>query len=128
MVELDFERHDHTALAILSGEIDMSNAASVRQSIAEFVAADDDAVIVDLSPLSFLDSAGLHALTELGAVLEEKRQRLLLCVPQGSRVGRAIEIVGMPRAISVYPDRDAAMEAARAVSSDPRPFPPTEDG
>ena len=62
----------------------MSNAASVRQQIAESVTPDDDALLVDLSDLSFIDSAGLHALIELGAVLDERRQQLLLCVPHGS--------------------------------------------
>ena len=86
MAEVRFEREDKTVLAVITGEVDMSNAASVRQQIAESVTPDDDALLVDLSELSFIDSAGLHALIELGTVLDERRQQLLLCVPPGSTI------------------------------------------
>lgn len=128
MVDVTFERDGTTAVAIVTGEIDMSNAASVRQQIAGYVTSDDDALIVDLSRLSFIDSAGLHGLIELGTVLREKRQRLLLCVSPGSSISRAIEIVGLSRNTAVHPDREAAMEAARASTAERRPFPPGEEG
>jgi anti-anti-sigma factor len=127
MAEVRLERSDGIALAVLTGEIDMSNATSVRQQIAEFVTPEDDALIVDLSELSFIDSAGLHAVIELGNVLEERRQQLLLCVPDGSPTRRAIEIIGLPRAVSVHPVRREAMEAARTAAMGSRPIPP-DDG
>jgi anti-sigma B factor antagonist len=127
MADVRFEREDKTAVAVVTGEVDMSNAASVRQQIAGSVTPDDDALLVDLSELSFIDSAGLHVLIELGTVLEERRQRLLLCVPHGSSIERAIEIIGLPRAISVHPDRGQAMEAARTSAMESRPIGPTDN-
>jgi anti-anti-sigma regulatory factor len=84
-------------------------------------------VIVDLSELSFIDSAGLHSLIELGTVLDERRQHLLLCLPPGSTIRRAIEIIGLPHAVSVYSDRSEAMEAVRASAVESRPIGPTEN-
>jgi anti-sigma B factor antagonist len=127
LADVRSEREDKTAVAVVTGEVDMSNAASVRQQIAGSVTPDDDALLVDLSELSFIDSAGLHVLIELGTVLEERRQRLLLCVPHGSSIERAIEIVGLPRAISVHPDRGEAMEAARTSAMESRPIGPTDN-
>jgi anti-sigma B factor antagonist len=127
LADVRSEREDKTAVAVVTGEVDMSNAASVRQQIAGSVTPDDDALLVDLSELSFIDSAGLHALIELGTVLEERRQRLLLCVPHGSSIERAIEIVGLPRAISIHPDRGQAMAAARTSAMESRPIGPTEN-
>ena len=121
------EREDKIAVAVLKGEVDMSNAASVRLQIAESVTPDDDALLVDLSELSFIDSAGLHSLIELGTVLEERRQQLILCVPHGSTIERAIEIIGLPRAVSVHTDRAEAMEAARTSAMESRPIGPTEN-
>jgi anti-sigma B factor antagonist len=115
---LALERIDRIVVAVLSGEVDMSNATPVRQRIAEFAAPDDDAVILDLSELSFIDSAGLHAVFGLSAVLDEKRQRLLLVVPPGSQVARTLEIVGMPDTISVHLDRASALETAHAASNE----------
>ena len=42
-------------------------------------------------------------------------------------IGRAIEIIGLPRAVSVHADRAEAMEAARASAMESRPIGPTED-
>jgi anti-sigma B factor antagonist len=112
MVDVAFERQGRIAVVTLSGEVDMSNATSVRQRIADSVTPDDTALVVDLAPLSFIDSAGLHALIELGTVLDEKRQRLVLCVPPDDPIARVIEIVGMPRTVSVRPDLDSAIGAA----------------
>jgi anti-anti-sigma factor len=124
MAEVRYEREDETVVAILTGEIDMSNATSVRQQIAESVTPDDDAVIIDMSKLSFIDSAGLHAMIELGTVLDERRQKLLLCLPPKSTIRRAIEIIGLPHAVSVYSDRNEAMDAVRASAMESRPIGP----
>jgi len=127
MADVRFEREDETVIAIVTGEVDMSNAATVRQQIAEYVTPDADAVIVDLSELSFIDSAGLHSLIELGTVLNERRQQFLLCLPSGSTIRRAIEIIGLPHAVSVYSDRSEAMEAVRASAMESRPIGPNEN-
>jgi anti-sigma B factor antagonist len=111
---LDLDRTDRVAVAALSGEVDMSNATPIRQRIAEFMTQEDEALILDLSELSFIDSAGLHAVFGLSAVLEEKRQLLILVVPPGSQVERTLEVVGMPGTISVHFDRAAAIRAAHA--------------
>jgi anti-anti-sigma factor len=127
MAEVRIEREDKTVVAALMGEVDMSNAASVRLQIAGSVTPDDDALVVDLSDLSFIDSAGLHTLIELGTVLDERRQHLLLCLPPGSTIRRAIEIIGLPRAISIHSDRGEAMKAVRASAMESRPIGPTEN-
>ncbi|HEX5938400.1 MAG TPA: STAS domain-containing protein [Actinomycetota bacterium] len=126
MAEVDFERDGSIAVATVSGEIDMGNAASIRLRISELVTPDDDAVVLDFSPLSFIDSAGLHALAELAAVLRERRQRLLLCVPPGNHIQRTLEIVGIPQSVSIEPDREAAIAAARESAMQAHPYPPEE--
>jgi anti-anti-sigma factor len=127
MADVRFERDEKVVIAILTGEVDMSNAATVRMQIAESVTSDEDALIVDLSELAFMDSAGLHSLIELGTVLDERRQQLLLCVPHGSPIARAIDIIGLPSAVSVHTDRTEAMEAARASAMESRPMGPGEN-
>jgi len=94
LADVRIDNDGRTLFAVITGEVDMSNAPSIRLQIAESVTPEHDALIVDLSELSFIDSAGLHALIELGTVLDERRQQLLLCVPPGSQIRRAIEIVG----------------------------------
>jgi anti-sigma B factor antagonist len=125
--EVRIERDGKTVVAVITGEVDMSNAATIRLQIAEAVTPDDDALVVDLTELDFIDSAGLHSLIELATVLDERRQQLLLCVPKESQIGRAIEIIGLPRAVRVHADRAEALEAARTSAMESRPIPPNED-
>jgi anti-anti-sigma factor len=127
MADVRFEREDTVIIAVPTGEVDMSNAATVRQEIAESVTSEEDALLVDLSELAFMDSAGLHSLIELGTILSERRQQLLLCVPHGSPIARAIDIIGLPSAVSVHTDRGEAIEAARASAMESRPMGPGED-
>lgn len=127
LADVRFEREAAIVIATLTGEVDMSNATSIRQQIGGSVTPDDDALVVDLSELAFMDSAGLHSLVELGTVLDERRQQLLLCVPKGSTMERAVEIIGLPRAVSVHSSRDEAIEAARASTMESRPIGPTEN-
>jgi anti-sigma B factor antagonist len=127
MEDVRIERQDGIVVAALAGEVDMSNATSVRQRISEFVLPADDAVIVDVSELAFMDSAGLHALIELSTILDERRQQLLLCVPRTSQIARAIEIVGLPHAVSVHADLSEAVETARASARGSRPVDPPEN-
>ena len=127
LADVRFEREDGIVIAVLTGEVDMSNATSVRLLISESVTSDDDAVVVDLSDLAFMDSAGLHSVVELSTVLDEGRQQLLLCVPHSSPMQRAIEIIGLPGAVSVHASRDEAIAAARASTMESRPIGPTEN-
>ena len=126
LADVDLRREERIVVAVLSGEIDMSNATSVRQEIAEFVTPDDDAVVIDLSDLSFIDSAGLHSLIELGTALGERRQQLLLAAAMGSHIERALEIVGMRSVVQVHPSRDEAIAAARASTVERRPVDPPD--
>ena len=121
---VELEHEGPIAIAVVSGEVDMSNAASVREQISGSVSTNDEALVVDLTSLAFIDSAGLHVLFDLAAALSERRQHLRLIVPPGSQVARAVEIVGLPRAISVDPDRETALSSVLALGSESRPVPP----
>jgi anti-anti-sigma factor len=124
LVDVSFDRDGAIAIGVVSGEIDITNAGSVLERVASFVVPDDEALVLDLSGLGFIDSAGLHLLFELHATLAERRQRLYLTVPPGGQVARTIEIIGMPESVPVHGTREAALGAARAAAQEARPFEP----
>jgi anti-anti-sigma factor len=124
LVGVALEREGAIALATVSGEVDMSNAAHVLERVAAFVTPDDQALVLDLADVAFIDSAGLHAIFELHATLGERRQRLFVAVPPGGQVARTVEIIGMPEAVSVHPSRSDAIGAARDATQEARPFAP----
>ncbi|MFI7069890.1 STAS domain-containing protein [Micromonospora sediminicola] len=55
-------RPDGTRVLTAVGEIDMSNAASFADALGDAVRADGDPLVVDLTGVEYLDSAGLAAL------------------------------------------------------------------
>lgn len=63
--ELTFEftpRHGSRGTVVLSGRLDVLEAMSVRERMAEPVIAEVDHLTIDLQNVSFVDSAGLAVL------------------------------------------------------------------
>jgi anti-anti-sigma factor len=94
--ELHFERLEGSAIARLSGEIDLSNAEAIKRSIAESISNQELRLVIDLSAVEYLDSAGIAMLFDLLRRLAEHQQQLFLLVPAESPVRRSLEVSGWP--------------------------------
>jgi anti-anti-sigma factor len=81
----------------LRGELDMSNASSLHASLGTLCGP----TVVDLSEVSYLDSA---ALTEL-ALLRRRVGSVVLVVPS-PQIRRTLEIVGFMKAFRVVESRE----------------------
>jgi anti-anti-sigma factor len=95
LCRLSFEEDGDTLVARLTGEVDLSNAALVGEEIRSRVANHSLGVLVDLSGLTYLDSAGLEVLFDLRGRLESRRQELTIAVPVDSPIYRALELVDL---------------------------------
>lgn len=104
------ERHGGTVLARLSGEIDLSNASAVEDQVTGSLTG-ATGVAVDLSGLSYLDSAGLALLVRLSGRLTSASGSLRLVVAPEAMVGRTLSVSGLAAAIPV----DETVEAALAA-------------
>lgn len=82
--DLRFGTEGPAIVARLSGEIDMSNASELAASIAGSATNDLLAVVLDLSEVDYLDSAGIQMVFSLRESLRVRGQQLLLVVPDGS--------------------------------------------
>ncbi len=69
--------HGETVLA-LEGELDLGTAEPLRESLFDVIESDGDAVAVDMSECSFIDSTGLRILVEAARRLGRDGQRLRL--------------------------------------------------
>jgi anti-anti-sigma factor len=110
LARVRLERHGGTVLARLSGEIDLSNAGAVEDQVTSCLTG-ATAVAVDLSGLSYLDSAGLALLSRLSGRLTSASGSLRLVVPPEALVGRTLSVSGLAAAIPV----DETVEAALAA-------------
>lgn len=88
----------------LSGEIDLANAATVEDELQAAIPHQPSAVSVDLTDLSYMDSAGIRILFTLASRLKPLRIQLKLTVPLDAPTRRLIEISGFASVASVQPE------------------------
>jgi anti-anti-sigma factor len=91
-------------------------------------------VILDLSAAAYADSVGLRELLALHQRLRTQGAELRVVVPPGSRIDRALRLVGFASLLALYPSARLAWRAAREASAGaagpnpPAPFPAREGG
>ncbi len=95
----------------LAGEVDMTNAAYVREELTSAVHDDHRALVIDLSDARYLDSAAIEVLFELSRRLVRRRKQLRLVVPRQSPLRRLFTLLDLG---SVAPVHDC-LETAVAV-------------
>jgi anti-anti-sigma factor len=87
----------------VSGEIDLATAAAVEDEIREAVSYDPTRVSVDLTEVSYIDSAGIRILFSLASRLQGLRIVLELIVPIDSHIRRIIELSGFESLVALRP-------------------------
>jgi len=105
------KHHGNIPLVAIAGEIDASNAEEVAERLRAALSNRSEALVVDLSGTTYIDSAGLNILFELATALRERQQELHLVVAQPSPIARMVEIVGLDAAVPTHPTRTAALDA-----------------
>ena len=93
----------------LVGELDLYNAAEVREALLEICAEQPDRLVIDLAEVEFVDSTALGVLIEARSKLEN-RQSFLLAAP-GRETHRALTISGLDRHLTVHDSVEAALAA-----------------
>jgi anti-anti-sigma factor len=100
------------AVVTAAGEIDITNAEGFRDALLSALNAGATGLIADLTPTTFLDSAGITALVRAArrAAATDAALRLAVAAPP---VLRVLNLVGIDRLIQVYPSvADAAASLA----------------
>ena len=115
---------DGVVVASLSGEIDLSNAAEITDALLGGVPNEALGLVIDLSEVSYIDSAGVRMLAELDHRLGWRAQALRVVAPDESRSRRVLEIAGLERVLSL----DTTVEAALTSVQDPSEEPELPDG
>ena len=92
---VEAEVRDDTVCIAVSGEIDLANANIVQDQINAAIANDLTTVVLDLSGLEYLDSAGLRVLFTLADRLRVLQMGLELLVAPQSAVRKAVELSGL---------------------------------
>ncbi|MDQ3765434.1 MAG: STAS domain-containing protein [Actinomycetota bacterium] len=87
----------------LSGEVGLANVATVEEEIINSVPDQATAVSVDLTDLTYMDSAGVSILFSLATQLQKLQITLELIVPLDSPTRRLIELSGFESLATLRP-------------------------
>ena len=90
-------------VATVSGEVDMLTAPNLREVLTAEI-ADCAVLVIDLSGVSFLGSAGLAVLVETSHEAQRRQVELRL-VAAGRSVRRPLEITGLNEVLTTFPTR-----------------------
>jgi anti-anti-sigma factor len=99
LARVEGERQGTICLVRVHGEIDLSNAHEVSSAIGMVMGQEARRLVVDLSDITYLDSAGVALLLRLAERLRARRRQLHLVVPRRSPVRRVLDFTGLPRVI-----------------------------
>jgi anti-anti-sigma factor len=109
------EPSEELPIARVSGEIDMANAEDVSARLGAAVSNAASGLVVDLSGVDYLDSAGVRGLFDLAGRLRRRGQRLAAIVPDDAPVRRVLEVIELRRVAEVCPSEDKARAAIAAA-------------
>ena len=115
LANLTVASEDGVVVATMSGEIDLSNATRITRAVLGEVPNEAVGLVVDLSDVSYLDSAGVRMLAELERRLGWRAQALRIVAPTESRCRKVLSIAGMDgllRLATTVEDARAQMEAS----------------
>jgi anti-anti-sigma factor len=118
LARVEGEQQGTLCLVRVHGEIDLSNAQEVSSAIGSAMGREARRLVVDLSDITYLDSAGVALLLRLAERLQIRRRQLHLVVPRGSPVRRVLVFTGLPRVIPVEARLEDALVQLDAGSPD----------
>lgn len=100
-------------VVVLSGEADWSSAGRLSELLTAQLAGGAQRLLVDVSELTFADSASVRALVLAGRTLRERGGKLVLARPQPA-VARVLELMGVNELLVVQGGAgEAGTESAR---------------
>ena len=97
---MKFEKENGSVFVCLNGEIDVSNAESVKTGI-ERATAGADRIVIDLTAIEFFDSSGLRLLKQLSTDAGGANVTFVVVAPPNSIARRVLDITSMSEELAV---------------------------
>ncbi len=111
LLEIHEDWHDDVPVLRLEGEIDVSNVDEIRGRMRELVTNREFALIVDLTPTSYLDSAGINLLFAVGEEMRGRQQQLHVVLSERSPLTRMVSLTGLDKSLPMHSTLERALAA-----------------
>lgn len=99
-------------IAHVGGELEVSSVGPLRDRMLSAVENHDAGLIIDLSDVGYVDSAGVNLLFEIAERLTVRQLAFAIVYPEGGVVERVFMLVNLAAVAEVHHSVD---EAARAI-------------
>jgi anti-anti-sigma factor len=109
LADVEFDSNDRAVVARLSGEVDLSNAASLRAALADAMPNHEQRLILDMTAVEYLDSAGIQLIYQLREQLRARGQSLALVIPTPSPSHDALRLAGLTEHVEMAETVDEAV-------------------
>lgn len=110
LADVQFSSRAVGVVASISGEIDLSNADDLGKAL-EAAPGNSPGLIVDLSGVEYLDSAGIHLIYRLRESLNARKKTLVLVVPTRSPSHDALRLAGVAQHVETVETLDDALSS-----------------
>jgi|GEM_PF-326955 len=101
---------DPIRILALAGEIDLDYAPVLRTLLEDKRVASPEALVLDLSEVSFIDSSGIAAI--ITYLRNAGRRNIAFCIGgMSAAVKETFEVINLQKAMPVFETRDAALQA-----------------
>jgi len=112
---LTVDREDRESVTVFSlhGECDMHTAPYARLEVTP-VLREGRAVVINLTDVSFMDSAGFGMLVGLARIAQENDARFAVAAPPSGIVLTGLRILKVDNVLNVSTDLESAVSAASA--------------
>jgi anti-anti-sigma factor len=119
LAAVELRPDDRVPVLRLGGEVGIANARAFREKLTEVVENRDLGVVIDLSHVTYLDSAGVNVLFEVAEALRSRQLRMALVVPERGLVRRVVELVDLVSVAGVHRSVEAAVAGVREARGTP---------
>ena len=121
IADVALEERDGVHIAHVHGEVDLSNAAELGETLQAVIGHVSAGLVLDLTDTRYFDSAGLHFLFDLSKRLRDRGQHLELVVPNASPVRSALSIVNIESLAEIFETLDSAVARLAEHAADVPP-------
>lgn len=115
LLVVDEIRHGPASVLRVAGELDMHSGPQLRAALSEILERPGvDAVVVDLTAVTFLGSTGIAVLVDADWEARQRAKHLRLVVGDARAVSRSLASTGIENLLDQYPDLGSALRDPHA--------------
>jgi anti-sigma B factor antagonist len=107
-VQIDTQEHKRVVVVTVEGRIDSATAGEFEDALNEFTQQGKNNIVLDLSDVDFISSAGLRVLVTARKAVKGAGGEVVFA-NSSEQVLETLEIAGLDVLFQQYPDRETAV-------------------